>query len=283
SGRSGRAFWRGVLLTALIPLLAAVMLFFYFYHPVGLLVQGGEFQYGAGSLWDTWLEFARNSLYGRDYFGPGTFTVAAVVSGLICLLSIGYGLLRGARKIETKFAFFSALVAGGLILFFLLNYWIMGAQFPSGRKTIILYPAMALVVFAALRRAVHPRLFAGIGLGLSLLLLLHVVNVFSLRSFREWWYDASTKDMVYDLTEISETNGRPVTLATEWIFFPATQFYVDTQNLPVELIRTGKEVSPDAAATYYYVHPEHIQTLSPAYVVAAEYNGRVLMRQAEPD
>ncbi|MDX1407779.1 MAG: hypothetical protein R3330_06585 [Saprospiraceae bacterium] len=268
----------------LVPLLTTALLLFYFVVPVRYLSAGGEFNYGASTLGGMWFEFAQDSLYGMTYAGSATPRIAGIIAALIVTVSVVLPLVKKSTTPEGRLGKHVAAIVALLILFFILNHWIMGASYPAGRKSILLFPVMGLAVFAASTHlsATWHRLRQFGGMLIVVLLVAHTVHVYHPGIFREWWYDASTRDMVHYVAG-EHSGSKAPTLAVEWIFHPASHFYIDTELLPVDLKQTGKLVSPDANTDFYYIHPEHLEKLTERYTPHKNFGGRLLLQRQRSD
>lgn len=271
-------------ISGLIPLSVAACLIFlaiYFYRPVLILIGLGEFEYGASSLWDSWKGFARDSLYGIQWFGEKTIDILSVSSALIVGLGMGVAWLpmrEAENKTAVHFGRFVSLLCIILIVFFVASHLWTGSYYPTGRKSIIYFPCCALMVYLMVYRFAGSRwwsqllIFTG-----GLLLLVHFAYAFNARVFREWWYDASTKEMATYVAEKAHDSST-VPLGVEWIFHPSTQYYVQTKQLPIDLAPYSKEITPTDSVDYYYVHPEHVPKLESDFEIEKDFNGRLLLR-----
>ncbi|HLF63314.1 MAG TPA: hypothetical protein VI603_06165 [Saprospiraceae bacterium] len=260
-----------------------ILLFAYFYRPILILIGLGEFEYGAPSLWESWKGFTRDSLYGVMWIGERTFDVVSIGSTLIlglCVITAWTPSLHEDKKTETEFGRFLSVLFLALIAFFVFSHVFTGASYPTGRKTIILYSPAALLVYAVMRRGIPiARIWVQmIMAALGILLVVHFVRTYNCHSYREWWYDASTKEMIHYVATKSSP-GDTISLGVEWIFHPSTGFYVQTLHLPVALAPYSKEISKDSPVEYYYAHPDQAKSLEPDFTLEKNFEGRLLMKR----
>jgi hypothetical protein len=247
------------------------------------LINLGEFEYGAKTLWESWRGFARDSLYGVDWFGDRTIDIVAIGSAVLlglCTVVSWFPVLRENKRVEADFGRILCLLFLILVAFFVFSNVFTGAYYPSGRKTILVFPIAALLVYFIARRFTGGKhVLNQLSLAIvSLLLITHFVRTFNDRTFREWWYDASTKDMIYFISE-KVTPGESISLGVEWIFHPSTNFYIMTRQLPVNLAPYSKDISKDDPVMYYYVHPDQAKALEPEFVLEENFEGRLLMKR----
>lgn len=277
SGRSSRFTGRWYIMSA-IAISCLALLAFYFARPVQYLSAEGEFLYGAATFSESWMEFMRDSLYGRAYLGRATVVIAGWISALLVIIAAGSMMLRHWSDTKADaFPVFMSIFSVLLLASFILNHWIFDAWFPEGRKSIIYGPPLALTVWLWVRQLKLPQrwsisVFGAIGL----LSVLHLTVAYDSTTYREWWYDASTKDMVHRVADERPFLDSSVTLCTEWIFHPSSKFYISTEDLPLILAPRDNIVRDTASCDFYYVHPEHADRLSENYEVYVNFNGRLL-------
>lgn len=273
---------RKVMALLAVPLVCLGFIAWYFYHPIQFLSSRGEFLYGASSLIDSWFRFARDSVYGVTYF-EGQHSVAAVLSAVLIVPSVVLGLRRYAdQKTDAQLHFLVSLMCIMLFSFFILNNLVTGAQFPVGRKSIIYYPLTGLVVYLAicdLRQNRNVRWVRFVVLVVTTALVLHISRSYHPERYREWWYDTDTKRMIYEVAQMHSGEEQPLTLSTEWIFRPATQFYIKTKGLPVELTPFNRAITPDNGGKYYYLNGANSEPLGHDYTVIKTFANRILMRR----
>jgi hypothetical protein len=167
-----------------------------------------------------------------------------------------------------------------LFAFFIANHLITGAHFPTGRKSIILHAPLVFLCITVLHLHLSPyrvlrRVMFG---GMIILVSGHYAATFTTTTFREWWYDMSTKEMVLRVADTGSASV-PARLATDWVFHPTTNFYIQTLDLPVFLAPYSKEVPVPEVVTYYYIQAHHLAALEAEYEVIDRYADRPLLRK----
>jgi len=277
-----RSSWRSIVSMVPVSMAACVLvLVAFFYYPVTILKDLGEFTYGANSFWEAWVGFARDSLYGISWIGNATPEIFAYGSFIVITLCIGCAWLPAMRSRiseHRKFEQFISLLFIGMLLFFICNHLLTGASYPSGRKSIIFYVPASLLVFQVLQRLLSPTRWGQIAMALlGTALFLHVFRTFQPDSFREWWYDSSTKEMALYVAK-QAAPGDTATLGVEWIFHPSTQFYVQTRNLPVHLSPYSKDIHADDPVEYYYISPEFLPVLESNFSEKRRFGYRLLLK-----
>ncbi len=279
--RRPRKRMKGMVILSIVLCLA--FLFWYFYLPVQMLMKHGEFEFGTASMWKSWLWIVRDSLYGVTWFGERTIQLVATGSAYIlglCVITAWFPVRNADKKLETEFGRFLSVLVVLLIAFFVVNHEFTGASYPSGRKAIIFYTPVALLVLFVLSKYLRKNHLISliIGNALGILILAHFYRAFTAHTYREWWYDASTKEMVYSLVD-KTTPGDSVSLSVEWLFHPSTHFYVQTQHLPVDLMPYSRDISKDNPVEYYYLHPDQAKVLEPEFILEKNFEGRLLMKR----
>jgi hypothetical protein len=261
-----------------------MFLFAFFYRPVLILTGLGEFEYGADTLWDSWKGFTRDSLYAVLWLGEPTLDIASVAGAVIAVMSVA--LVWIPAPLEENYAVFRfgrllSLLCVALVVFFVVSHEFMGAFYPSGRKAIIYFPPIALLVFfAALRFTTSHRIRTQVlTWAIGVFLLAHYIRAYHAHVFREWWYDSTTKEMIHAVAD-KYSSGQKIHLAVEWIFHPSSAFYILTDNLPVELAPYSKDISGDRYVDYYYLHPDKAKDIEDDFEHEQTFEGRWLMRRA---
>jgi hypothetical protein len=271
---------------AMIPLSIAGCIIFlgvFFYKPVMILSSKGEFEYGSQTLWESWKGFAKDSLYGRHWIGEETVLVVSIISAILVLaaiLSIWIPAREDDDKRVVRFGRLLSVMCIVLIAFFIANHVVMGSDYPSGRKSIIYYPVFAMMTyFATIRYTIPKKLRLQVVCTVAgVMLMFHYIKTYSGHSYREWWYDSSTRKMVYAVAANADDESN-VKLAVEWLFHPSTHFYVSTKKLHVDLEPYNKDILSDTPADFYYLHPDKATVLEQSFEHIQTFEGRWLMKR----
>ncbi len=254
----------------------------FFYQPVGILIGLGEFDHGTPSPWLMWQQFVRDSLYGVRYFGALTVAIISIAGAVVMAGAVFVPWRRRTQHDHPMGVSMHRIVCGifiGTLALLLLNHIVTGAQFPIGRKSVVVFAPAALLTFLSLTAELRTRKSAPLIFLLVMALAgYHFIRTFDRSVYREWWYDASTKQMLMDLTSDASANA-PVHLATEWIFHHTAEFYVRTKDMPIRLEPYDKTVEDTKPVEYYYIHPEHLPALMGTFREVRNYDGRLLMKR----
>jgi hypothetical protein len=206
--------------------------------------------------------------------------ITAIVTGLTALLAIVLPWVKQGSTQVAKHVFvrFLSLLCLILVLFFIFNQVATGAHYPSGRKSIILFPPFAMLVFFLIKRIPLATWRIFMQWSVVVVLVFHLVITYDSKTYREWWYDAETKDMIGYVAKGSE-HDEPVALGVEWIFHPSSLYYIETREFNVDLHPYSKDILPDLPVDYYYVTPEHISGLSRDFETDSIFGHWVLLRR----
>jgi hypothetical protein len=272
--------FRDLALACIIPLCLTVLIAWFFYTPVVLLAGGGEFLYGQNSLWLSWSEYIRNSLYGAQYLGQQTSSVIAYISILAMAMSVYWIFRRRTDNSLSRYAISTATLATMMVAFFLLNALIFHATLPGERKAVV-YSVflMALVGCGFIFMPVSARWRNVISVVAIALIVFHFGRSFDMHVFREWYYDADTRAVVDYVSRHSEDTTYD--LATEWLFTPSSMFYAQVEYPGLTIAPYTKEIVPEVDAAYYYVSPEHVAALETYFVPIENFRGRLLLKRRD--
>jgi hypothetical protein len=177
------------LLHAVAWIVHAAILFMILRYPLKVLSGNGEFAWGAENIAGTLRDLMTNMLNGARYFGDGTIALllALLVVGLIISTALALASRLFIHRRQALVLFL--LVVSNLVLIY-AQQKLTGSMAPVGRKSIYLIPILfGAFVFSP---GLSGRRSSGLGLMFVVLFGYHVIQVLpgSLRSSREWWYDA---------------------------------------------------------------------------------------------
>lgn len=283
--REGRRVWQRVLLSfgSTAALLALIL-----HRPVRFLRQGGEFQYGAGSLRESLESLITDPLYGNAYLGESTAPVVAAMVYVAFAAVCGWSLWYWYRQPDNRAYGFTAAVCVAFMLsiaVMIAQHYLLGSVYLVHRTAVPLMPLLSGSIAAGWMLWAGPsrhRMVSGV---LSAVVLVAMAwnlgRSGNVRYFREWWYDENTKAVMLYLNEVGEWRQKPVSVGVSWLFFPSGEFYRQTLSLPfVEPLPNNSEVNPDTGYEYFYIEESQKPLLGDTYEQVKYYNwGRVLMRR----
>lgn len=234
-------------------ILHALLLYGLLHYPLKTLSANGEFAWGADGVAGMLRDLFTNLLSGAGYFGertlPWVLTLFTVFSLIAVALAAGRS--RMANRRPTLLA--------GLVVFFNLvlivaQQALTGSMAPVGRKAIYLVPILFLPL--ALAVGSRPGRMPWIAWILLILFGWHIGRVLpgSIRSCREWWYDAHYPTLLSDILPGGRENDS-IRIGTSWIFNPALSYYRDADSLPIEGLAYQRPLVIDTMMAYYYVEP----------------------------
>ncbi len=255
------------------------------HRPIRFLRQGGEFQYGSGSLWESLESLIKNPVYGNAYLGKATLPVFCGIAYGVFVLALLYALLRLRRAGPSGRDLF--LAASGLafalsIAVMIAQHYLLGSVYLVNRTATPLMPLFAVVpAIALLLAGANKRWAAVLSALVCFALAWNLMRAANVRYFREWWYDENTKSVMLYLNDVGNARQKPVRAAVSWLFYPSGEFYRHTLSLPyVESLPGVPDIRPDAGYDYYYIEESQKDMLGDAYEQEKYYPwGRVLMRK----
>ncbi|MEM7655937.1 MAG: hypothetical protein AAF399_07400 [Bacteroidota bacterium] len=254
-----------LMIAACFLLLAATL-----YQPIQFLRQNGEFEYGSSVLSETFQHLTWASLQGQGYLGNATATVLSLVCYGLAIIATVMGLLQWKQADSPALVFWVliSVMAALLIPGMVLQRLLFGTEYLIHRKALIFIPMFALPIAGWLghSRWLNLRWQRGLSIAIGLFLLWHVSRVANLTHSREWHYDAQTKAMMEFVRDLPATE-QPRSLGVHWLFSHSAEFYRQTWDLTEAIapIPYEKALRSDSSYQYYYVLPEQVGEIHPAY------------------
>lgn len=248
--------------------------------PIRLLSQNGEFEWGAGSFYDTFITSMRVTLYGGKYFHGHN---AELLGGILVALLLAAGwfsvksLWRNPGGVGERFflaaVLFPLLVSGATIV----QHQLLGSQYLVNRTTLILFPLCILpifLLFAEVLKQKTTRLRILPPLLIALFCVVHLFRVGLKDYSSEWYYDAGTKQMLFYLHD-KLPPGQKVKLGLHWLYHPSSSFYFKTVpfDFAAEPLVYSKSLRRDDYYDYYYVQPSDIDSLPKNYIMEKNFMG----------
>jgi hypothetical protein len=278
-----RFFLRSTALLGGTALLLALIL----HRPIRFLRQGGEFQYGTGSLWESLESMVKNMLYGHLYIGDLTLPILAGLTYAAVLGAAGFAFVRFRdNRHSGRDSFFAGLCLAFLlsIVGMIAQHHLLGSVYlvnrTAGPLTVLLSAVLAVGLLLASdsrRRRVALAASALVLFALSWNLL----RAGNVRYFREWWYDENTKAVMLYMNDVGGAQQKTVRIGVSWLFYPSAEFYRVTLGLQhVAQVPNDPDVRKDAGYDYYYIEESSRDVLGEMYLQEKYFPwGRVLMRK----
>jgi len=253
-----------------IPLFVyTVLLALFLYEPVRKLVKFNQLYFGGETgFWnDTVMSLVYSTLYRMHYTQIAVQSINRILLMLLItsFFILAYSLIKYKKGIiKEAFAvlfLIAVLFAGGSIL----QHYLAGTKFLVYRTALVFLPFMVMVPFFAFSYHCNKGFFSKIILLPAFLFALASVLNFSSAAntdyVLEWQHEADTRLMLSDIHELNkETDSAgKLTLGISWVFEPAVNFYIQTQNLnwlePVDRGGVNRECD------FYFVLPEHADSV----------------------
>ena len=252
-----------------------------------------EFKYwtSTGFYSETILPLIIHSLYGSNwslfkYFNSVAFIVIAIL--LINSVYIIYRFVSSKFQIKSIFlpvfaATFIILLTAGINI---LQCLLIHTPNLNGRTALFFYPLFIIAfvtligLFSNLKFDILKKVFA---ISISVICLFHLSDTMSLKSVREWWFNANTFKVIDYIK--SSNDGQNTSLKTNWLFDPSFYFYKYSGKLPwLDLKEYDKSIDTNTNAKYYYVFEEDYSILESKYypVIKFDDNSWLLKKKSTP-
>lgn len=194
-----------------------------FAKPIIWLSKAKEFDYGTGSIWDSFKGLISDTLNNNYYFGRSTNDIFTIL--LLGLLVFGlYKLFKNGKH------YFFALSLCVMIIILHILYFSFDIYFPIGRKNTIFIALFAILISDVLNRQHLNSHFKKITFGvISFLIAIHFFLALNLNSVKEWGYDNTTKLFLEKITT-QTSEQKLIQLNAHWQFYPTADYYIRTKG-----------------------------------------------------
>ena len=252
-----------------------------------------EFKYwtSAGFYSETMLPLIKNTLYGSHRWLFKHFNSVAFIVIAILLINSAYIIYRFiSSKFQIKNLFKPIFVATLIILLTaginILQCLFLHTPNLNGRTALFFYPLFIIAfvtligLFSNLKFDILKKVFA---ISISVICLFHLSDTMSLKSVREWWFNANTFKVIDYIK--SSNDGQNTSLKTNWLFDPSFYFYKYSGKLPwLDLKEYDKSIDTNTNAKYYYVFEEDYSILESKYypVIKFDDNSWLLKKKSTP-
>ncbi len=272
-----RAAWQGLGLAAAFSVLLAWMV----YPPIRTLRAVGEFEWGTGSFYDTMESLVRVSLYGERYwhmYNVEFFGVLFLALMTTALVSSIRSFLKNPQGVWERFFLAGCALPLLASVAAIAQHHLLDSQYQVNRTALMFIPLCALTVFllfvhwqsANSTNSIF-RWRVALPAAIVIFCLIHLGRAAQLSYTSEWGYDAQTKEMLNYL-HARLPPGKKIKLGLDWLFHPSSSYYFKTTPYDFsETLIYEKELRRDTFYDYYYVQPEDIPQLHPAYKLEKQF------------
>jgi hypothetical protein len=273
-----------------IVLFVTIVLGLLIYLPIQRMVNTDQFVYwGTESFYaSTLLPLIDSIRYGELYFN---FRKAEPYVVMYILLFAVFGATCIGRCIRLKwaaindFTVITFLILSGIIAATILQFHLIDVPFLNARGAVFLYPVFGLILMSVVNKInfSKPLFQRSILVLLMIMGLTHFFLTANFYSFRDWWFDAHTKE-VFNWIDEQHPGKEKVTLNTSWVFSNSMHFHKITDNrFNVEIATFHHDLQPDGNYQYYYCQRGDVETLSKNYepVHSYHYGEFIIMKKKE--
>jgi hypothetical protein len=276
-----------ILRGGLIQILGFVLLVALVYLPFKAILRDNQISYyGADNIWDnTFKSLVYHSLYNQGYFAADTVPVFRnLLAILFILLTInGIHVFRQGGKsspctqevVRTVFSLLSLASTAGVVV---AQFYLFGTQYVVDRTALFFYPLIALNIPSIAQLFGRQRVWAGrlVAALFIVFCIWHVCRSVNKVSFREWWFDKNTFDVVATLKaeQAKMAVKRPLDLHTHWMFQPSFFYHHEAAKWDAIIQKPAwqREVDTVKIHDFYYIFNEELPALTSRYEVFKVYD-----------
>jgi hypothetical protein len=265
------------------------------YYPIMAIVRDNQIAYYGtkGFLDDTINSILRNSIFSQGYFHTSNFDIFAdLMIILFAFVLINNVLKMKHLKIQAfttpNYWLFGLLLMSAMSV--ILQFHLLGNQYVIDRTALFFYPLLAMNFAFAGETLSQLKPVAGRALLITLTIfsIYHTLRSSNLRSYREWYYDVHTFE-VLDFVEkehakrLSQGDTNPVRLDMSWIFQPSIAFYWKTRN-DLKWMNSPPfhtDIQPNTDCEFYYASADDVPKLMEKFEIVLKFPDNVgqLMRK----
>jgi hypothetical protein len=263
--------------TLLTLLISALILGILIYLPLKSILKDNQIAYyGKDGFWEnTITSLLHGSIYSQGYFSDNTFMVfknLLIATFFITIAHIFYTL--GQNKIAEKERIYPSVFA--CILFIatalsaILQFNILNNQYVVDRTALFYYPLLALLF--PIISLFFKQFNNGVGIFVAVLLTVfsfnHIKRANHLSSYREWWYDVHTYEILdFFKAEYQKSDKKePLKIHTSWIFHPSFLYHIDQKKLDfIAPLRYDSQPDTTRMYDFYYITRDDFPKLQTRY------------------
>lgn len=241
------------------------------YVPIKKMIETDQFHFwGTDSFYsNTLIELVRSFMYGAGHFANAehflAYSAIAVSLGALGVAAFRIFAKRPARDLLVT-SLFLWLTVGINILQFLL----FQTPYLNARTALFLYPlfALVLVFLVAQLHRLRPFLFYLASAAVLVGGAFHFTKTATMDGFREWWFDANTKEILDILEDEFEARGAetPLTLNTHWLYHNSFLFHKVVRKADwLELTPFHNETDTASTTDFYYTTSDELPLIEHRY------------------
>ena len=287
-----KAFFQSISLQFLGFLLLTLLI----YLPIKAILKDNQIAYyGKDGFWEnTMSSLITGSLYSQGYFSENTvsvFKILTIILFFILTAHIAYS--AGEKTLEKTEKQYPSVFATFLFVCTAFSaisqFHLLGNQYVVDRTALFFYPLFAMLLPTL--PLFFGRFKKGVGVFICILFIVfsvnHVKRGGSLTSYREWWYDVHTFEILDMLKQEHDKTDKkqPLRLNTTWMFHPSFLYHKGKARLEW-LAPLPFNSAPDTINVYdfYYTTRDEMPALITKYEKIKEwdYGQWILMKRKKP-
>ena len=256
-----------------------VLLALLIYLPIMAIVKDNQIAYyGTRGFWqDTISSIIYHSVYAQGYFSEKTLDIFKNLTIILLVLSTLYTIWSWVKKSTAYPSVFVVSTFGCVVLSVLLQFYLIGNQFVTDRTALFFYPflAMLMPMLAAWSFEVSKKMGITVALIFILFSVNHVRRSGSLKSYREWWYDTHTYEILDFLkSEYDKSDKKqPLKFHLTWLFHPSFIYYQEHRHLDwLQPVKYDKEPDSTNYYDFYYCTRDELPAIEKLYEKIKEWD-----------
>jgi hypothetical protein len=275
-----KAFFQGLG----IQFLGSLFLICLLYAPITAILKDNQIAYyGKDGFWENTLSsLITASLYSQGYFSDNTVLIFKILTlilfGIIIVFFTFITFKKKGKKSEKTYpSVFAAFLFVCTALSTILQFHLLDNQYVVDRTALFFYPLFAMLM--PILPLVLGHFKKGVSVFICVLFIVfslnHIKRAGSFTSYREWWYDVHTFEILDLLKNEHEKTDKkqPLRLNTTWMFHPSFLYHRGKAKMEW-LAPLPFNSNPDTINVYdfYYTTRDEMPALQSKYEKMKEWD-----------
>jgi hypothetical protein len=257
------------------------------YLPIKAIIRDNQIAYyGTDGFWGSTLSsLIKGSLYSETYFKNEQtipiFKFLTIVLFFLLTAFISYSL--GEKSVEKLEKTYPSVFAS--VLFFstafsvIAQFHLLGNQYVVDRTALFFYPLLAMLLPTI--PIFFGRFRQGVSTFIAVLFIVfsvnHIKRTNTLTSYREWWYDVHTYEIMDMMKREYEASDKkePIKFTSYWFFTPSFTYHQAKADANyMEKIKYHSQIDTVNVYDFYYTVQDEVPLLTSKYEVVKEWDYR---------
>jgi hypothetical protein len=257
------------------------------YLPIKAILRDNQIAYyGTDGFWGSTLSsLITGSLYAENYFKSEQtvpiFKLLTITLFFLLTAFLSYSLgEKSVEKLEKKYpSVFASVLFFCTAFSVIAQFHLLGNQYVVDRTSLFFYPLLAMLmpIVPIFFGRFKPALSTFIAVLFIVFSVNHIKRTNTLTSYREWWYDTHTYEVMDMMKREYEASDKkaPIKFTTYWFFCPSFTYHqAKAEANYMEKIIYHSKIDTVNVYDFYYTVQDEVPLLKSKYEVVKEWDYR---------